>query len=58
MKKEKITIIKTMLNEYLAKEYGICGLKACPNKSEPKECPSDRNLSNLFKSNKYNCKWT
>ena len=58
MKKEKITIIKTMLNEYLAKEYGICGLKACPNKSELKECPSDRNLTNLFKSNKYVCKWT
>ena len=58
MKKEKITIIKTMLNEYLAKEYGICGLKACPNKSESKECPSDRNLTNLFKSNNYVCKWT
>ena len=25
-----ITILKTMLNEDLAKEYGICGLKACP----------------------------
>ena len=58
MKKEINTIIKTMLNEYLAKEYGICGLKACPNKSEPKECPLDRNLTNLFKSNKYICKWT
>ena len=30
MKKVKITILKTMLNEDLAKEYGICGLKACP----------------------------
>ena len=29
MKKVKITILKTMLNEDLAKEYGICGLKAC-----------------------------
>jgi len=28
--KVKITILKTMLNEDLAKEYGICGLKACP----------------------------
>ena len=25
MKKVKITILKTMLNEDLAKEYGICG---------------------------------
>ena len=30
MKKVKITILKTMLNEDLATEYGICGLKACP----------------------------
>ena len=30
MKKVKITILKTMLNEDLAKEYSICGLKACP----------------------------
>ena len=30
MKKVKITILKTMLNEDLAKEYGICGVKACP----------------------------
>ena len=30
MKKVKISILKTMLNEDLAKEYGICGLKACP----------------------------
>ena len=30
MKKVKITILKTMLNEDLTKEYGICGLKACP----------------------------
>ena len=30
MKKVKITILKTMLNEDLAEEYGICGLKACP----------------------------
>ena len=30
MKKVKITILKTMLNEDLAKEYCICGLKACP----------------------------
>lgn len=29
MKKVKITILKTMLNEDLAKEYGVCGLKAC-----------------------------
>ena len=49
MKKVKITILKTMLNEDLAKEYGICGLKACPNKSEPKECPSDRNLQRKIK---------
>lgn len=26
MKKVKITILKTMLNEDLAKEYGVCGL--------------------------------
>ena len=30
MKKVKITILKTMLNEDLAREYGIPGLKACP----------------------------
>ena len=30
MKKVKITVLKTMLNEDLAKEYGVCGLKACP----------------------------
>ena len=30
MKKVKITFLKTMLNEELAKEYGIPGLKACP----------------------------
>ena len=30
MKKVKITILKTMQNEDLAKEYGIGGLKACP----------------------------
>ena len=30
MKKVKITVLKTMLNEELAKEYGIPGLKACP----------------------------
>ena len=30
MKKVKITILKTMLNEDLSKEYGIPGLKACP----------------------------
>ena len=30
MKRVKITVLKTMLNEDLAKEYGICGLKACP----------------------------
>ena len=30
IKKVKITVLKTMLNEDLAKEYGICGLKACP----------------------------
>ena len=29
MKKVKITILKTMLNEDLSKEYGIPGLKAC-----------------------------
>lgn len=29
MKKVKITILKTMLNEDLAKQYGIPGLKAC-----------------------------
>lgn len=30
MKKVKITILKTMLNEDLAKEYGVCGLDVCP----------------------------
>ena len=34
MKKVKITVLKTMLNEDLAKEYGICGLKACPMMKE------------------------
>ena len=30
MKKVRIIVLKTMLNEDLAKEFGICGLKACP----------------------------
>ena len=30
MKKVKITVLKTILNEDLSKEYGIPGLKACP----------------------------
>ena len=30
MKKCKLTILKTMLNEDLAKEYGIPGLPTCP----------------------------
>jgi uncharacterized repeat protein (TIGR04076 family) len=30
MKKCKITVLKTMLNEDLAKEYGVEGLKKCP----------------------------
>ena len=34
MKKVKITVLKTMLNEDLAKEYGIPGLKACPMMKE------------------------
>lgn len=34
MKKVKITILKTMLNEDLAKEYGVCSLKACPMMKE------------------------
>ena len=37
MKKVKITILKTMLNEDLAKEYGICGLKACPTMQSRKD---------------------
>ena len=34
MKKVKITVLKTMLNEDLAKEYGIPRLKACPMMKE------------------------
>ena len=30
MKKVKITVLRTMLNEDLAQEYGIDGLGACP----------------------------
>ena len=30
MNKVKITVLKTMLNEDLAQEYGVEGLKACP----------------------------
>jgi uncharacterized repeat protein (TIGR04076 family) len=30
MKKCKITVLKTMLNEDLAKEYGVEGLEKCP----------------------------
>lgn len=30
MKKVKITVLKTTLNEELAKEYGAEGLTACP----------------------------
>ena len=30
-KKVKITVLKTMLNEDLAMEYGICGLKSTIN---------------------------
>ena len=30
MKKVKITILKTTLNEELAREYGAIGIKACP----------------------------
>ncbi len=43
MKKVKITILKTMLNEDLAKEYGIPGLKACPKMkvSDVYEKPDD-----------------
>lgn len=29
MKKVKITVLRTMFNEDLAKEYGVEGLKAC-----------------------------
>jgi len=36
MKKVKITVLKTMLNEELAKEYGIPGLKAEPTPTLPK----------------------
>ena len=34
MKKVKITILKTTLQEDLAKEYGIEGLTACPMMKE------------------------
>ena len=30
MKKVKITILRTMLNQDLAEEYGVDGLTACP----------------------------
>ena len=41
MKKVKITILKTMLNEDLAKEYGVCGLKACPMMTAGAGCYAD-----------------
>ena len=34
MKKVKITILKTTLNEELAREYGAVGIKACPMMKE------------------------
>ena len=34
MKKVKITILKTTLNEDLAREYGAIGIKACPMMKE------------------------
>ena len=34
MKKVKITVLKTTLDEELAKEYGADGLKACPMMKE------------------------
>lgn len=34
MKKVKITVLRTMFNEDLAKEYGVEGLKACPMMTE------------------------
>ena len=34
MKKVKITILKTTLNEELAREYGAIGIKACPMMKE------------------------
>ena len=34
MKKVKITILKTTLNEELAQEYGAIGIKACPMMKE------------------------
>ena len=34
MKKVKITILKTTLNEEMAREYGAIGIKACPMMKE------------------------
>ena len=34
MKKVKITVLRTMFNEDLVKEYGVEGLKACPMMTE------------------------
>ncbi len=34
MKKVKITVLRTMLNEDLAKEYGAEGLNRCPMHKE------------------------
>jgi len=34
MKKVKITVLKTMLNDELAEEYGVEGLSACPMLNE------------------------
>ena len=34
MKKVKITILKTTLNEELAREYGAIGIKVCPMMKE------------------------
>jgi len=34
MKKVKITILKTTLDEELAKEYGVDGLSSCPLMNE------------------------
>ena len=38
MKKVKITVLKTTLDEELVKEYGAEGLKACPLTSSLKKC--------------------
>ena len=48
MKKVKITILKTTLNEDLAKEYGVNNLKSCPMMKEGQVFFADYSKPNGF----------